>query len=159
MGKKNGHSPSETWIKTKLELARLLGISRPTLDAHTVLPGFPQVEARGWPLERCRAFTAVQINRREETRLLELELLKEQVAQAQMRTGREAGELLPIDWTKRVLAHQAICFRNIIQGSGLTDEQKDAMTNAVLAIDCEEFIRQMALEAGASNEQNENRNS
>ncbi len=150
MSQKNGNSQRQTWVKTKLELARLLGISRTTLDNYTLLPGFPARAANGhFPLEQCRAFVAGQLGRNEEKRALELQKLRDDVARGQLELMKASDEVMPIEFVSRVLAHQAISFRQIIQGSGLTDDQKEALTNAVLAIDTEKFIAEMFAEIGA----------
>jgi hypothetical protein len=150
MSAKNGHSQREKWIKTKLELSRILGISRPTLDTYSVMPGFPERAANGhFPLSKCREFVNAQLGRNEEKRALEIQRLRDDVARGQLDLMKAADEVMPIEWTKRVLAHQAISFRQIIQASGLTDEQKESLTSQVEQIDCEEFIRQLTLEAGA----------
>ena len=140
----------QDFVKTKLELARVLGVSRPTLDRWVVMPAFPPKEEQGWPVAHARMFAAIQQTRDDSVRKLEMDLLREQVAQAQMRTGREADELMPVEWVKRVLAHQAICFRQIIQGSGLSVEQMELLTTKVEAIDCDDFLSSLAEEALAS---------
>jgi hypothetical protein len=150
MSQKNGHSQREKWVKTKLELARLLGISRTTLDNYTLLPGFPARAANGhFPLEQCRAFVAGQTGRNEERRALELERLRDEVAIQRLELGRRTDELMPREWCEKTIAHLVIGFRRVIESSGLTDEQKETMYSGVEKIDCDEFIRQLAIEWGA----------
>jgi DNA-binding transcriptional MerR regulator len=150
MSQKNGHSQREKWVRTKLELARLLGVSRTTLDNYTLLPGFPARAANGhFPLEQCRAFVAGQLGRNEEKRSLELQKLRDDVARGQLELMKASDEVMPIEFVSRVLAHQAISFRQVIQNSDLTDDQKETLTNAVLAIDMDAFIASMFAEAGA----------
>jgi hypothetical protein len=151
MSAKNGLSQRETWIKTKLELSRILGISRPTLDTYSVMPGFPERAANGhFPLSKCREFVNAQLGRNEEKRALEIQRLRDEVARGQLDLMKAADEVMPVEFVSRVLAHQAISFRNIIQGSTLTDEQKQAMTDAVLGIDTKAFIAGMFAETRAS---------
>lgn len=145
--KKSGHSQ---WVKTKLELSRLLGISRTTLDNYTLLPGFPARAANGhFPLEQCRAFVAGQTGRNEERRTLELERLRDEVAIQRLELGRRTDELMPREWCEKTIAHLVIGFRRVIESSGLTAEQKETVYSGVEQIDCEEFIKQLGMEAGA----------
>jgi hypothetical protein len=148
MSRKNGHSSSEKrWIKTKLELARLLGISRTTLDNFTLLPGFPARAANGhFPLEECRAFVAGQLGRNEEKRALELQKLRDEVSRGQLELMKAAGEVVPLDWSRRIVAHMAISLRRIIQGASIDEAEKEKMTAAVEGIDVEGFIAQLARE-------------
>jgi hypothetical protein len=151
MSKKNGHSTSETWIKTKLELSRLLGISRPTLDAYSVDPNFPERAANGhFPLEKCRAFVVALTGRNEEKRTLELQKLRDEVSRGQLELMKAAGEVVPLAWSRRIVAHMAISMRNVIQGASIDDAEKERMTTAIEAIDVEEFIRQLAAESGST---------
>ena len=146
---KKAFSQRQKFVRTKLELSRLLGVARGTWDTYTTLPGCPQVEARGWPLEACRAFVAGQLGRNEERRALELQKLRDEVARGQIELMKKADEVMPVEWVEKVLDHLVISFRQIIQGSTLTDEQKETMTNAVLAIDMDKFIDALGRESGA----------
>jgi len=150
MSKKNGNSQRETWVKTKLELARLLGISRTTLDNYTLLPGFPARAANGhFPLEQCRAFVAGQLGRNEERRALELQKLRDDVARGQIELMK-ADEVMPIEWVTLVLDHLAVSVRNVIQRAPfLTEEEKEYLTNEVIAIDMVKFIDALGRESGA----------
>ena len=46
-----------------------------------------------------------QTGRNEEKRALELQKLRDDVARGQLELGREAAEVMPVEWTRRVLAH------------------------------------------------------
>ena len=81
----------ETWIKTKVELARLLKVSRTTLDGFITLEGFPAKRADGcWPLEQIRAFTAKRLGRDAEARRLKLTRLRLQVERSDRELDAEA---------------------------------------------------------------------
>jgi hypothetical protein len=150
MSQKNGNSQREKWVKTKLELARLLGISRTTLDNYTLLPGFPARAANGhFPLEQCRAFVAGQLGRNEEKRALELERLRDEVALGRLELGRRTDELMPREWCEKTMAHLVIGFRRVIESSGLTEEQKETMYSGIEKIDCDKFLADLAAEWGA----------
>lgn len=49
-----------TWIKTKTELAKQLGVSRPTIVDKHKRDGFPPETRFGWALELCQQWFAVQ---------------------------------------------------------------------------------------------------
>ena len=48
--------------------------------------------------------------------------------------------MMPVAMVSLALDHWAICARNIIQGSNLTDEQKESLTCAFEKINCKEFM-------------------
>jgi predicted DNA-binding transcriptional regulator AlpA len=50
------HRPPK--VRTKLELAKRIGIARSTLDRYLTMPGAPERKADGWPLEEVLAFIA-----------------------------------------------------------------------------------------------------
>lgn len=156
MSAKTGRPTSEKWISTKLELSRLLGISRPTLDTYSTLPGFPDRRQGdgAWPLEQCRAFVATQLNRSEEKRALELQKLRDEVARGQVALMKEAGELIPVQWSKMLFAHLMISTRNIIQGADIPEGEKSKMTSAIESVDADAFIAQLKLEGVPAGDRN-----
>jgi hypothetical protein len=137
---------SDAFARTKIELCQALEISRPTLDRYTVLPGFPEKADDGWPLDACRAFVSGQLHRREEYSRLELEKMRQEVSQAQMRTLREAERLMPREWSELLFAHLAVSARNVIQGADIPEEIKADMTAKIEALDASEFLAQLKLE-------------
>jgi hypothetical protein len=138
-------------ISTKVALAKHCGMSRQGLDVYLKMPGAPVARSNGfWDGDEVVAWVnSHSATNDDELERLKLQKLRNEVAQSELDLMKSSDEVMPIEFVSRVLAHQAICFRNIIQGSGLTDEQKETMTNAVLAIDTDKFIAEMFAEAGA----------
>src|SRR5258708_4277973 len=99
------------FAKAKSELAHILGITRRTLDAWLLEPDAPRRTKDGrYEIEHWREFAShrkVNMNADEASRLL-LQKLRNEVELGNLRLLKEAGELVPLEWTKMLLGHVAI---------------------------------------------------
>jgi len=145
MSKKNGHSTSETWVSTKLELARLLNISRTTLDNYSVLPGFPKKRADGcWPLERIRAFTAKRLGRDAEARSLKLTRLRLQVERSDRELMAEGEKYVAREALIDLVANCKRETLKIIRAFEMDAGAKAKMLAGIEAIDAEGFLAELS---------------
>lgn len=145
MSKKNGHSTSETWVSTKLELARLLNVSRTTLDNYSVLPGFPKKRADGaWPVERIRAFTAKRLGRDAEARSLKLQRLRLQVERSDRELEAEAGRYVAREPLIDLVQHMKRETLKIIRAFDMDAGAKVRILAGVEAIDAEGFLAELS---------------
>jgi len=142
-------------ISTKVALAKHCGMSRQGLDVYLKMAGAPVARSNGfWDGDEVVAWVnSHSVPSDDELERLKLQKLRNEVAQSEIDLMKSADEVMPIEWVEKVLDHLVISFRQIIQGSTLTDEQRVTMTNAVLAIDCGKFIDALGRDpgAGASN--------
>jgi len=139
----NGH------VETKAALARAIGVSRPTLYTWFNLPDAPLVTDGGHDVAAWEAFRDARLKKEpSESQELRLENLRLQVSLKQVQLMKLAGDLIPLEWAKGLVADHAIKVRHIIEGSGLTDEQKEWLTDKILALDPEEFIAGLRIQIG-----------
>jgi len=74
------------------------------------------------------------------TETLKLKKLRNEVAHSELILMKSADEVIPIEWVKLVLAHQAICFRRIIESLPIDESARISVAKQVTAIDCEDFL-------------------
>ncbi|MCE0483223.1 MAG: hypothetical protein LV479_03175 [Methylacidiphilales bacterium] len=134
----------ETWIKTKLELARLLKISRTTLDTFITLEGFPSKRADGaWPLEKIRSFTAKRLGRDEEARSLKLQRLRLQVERSDRELEAEAGKYVAREALFDLVANYKRETLKIVRAFGMDSDAKARILAGIDAIDAEAFLKEL----------------
>ena len=143
MSKRNGHFTSETWVKTKLQLAKHLGVSRTTLDNYSVLPGFPKKRADGcWPLEAIRAFTSKRLGRDAEARSLKLARLRLQVERSDRELEEEAGRYVPKEWLFGMVEHLKSETVKIIEGFVSDAGARERLIARIKPIDAAAFLKE-----------------
>ena len=144
MSKRNGHFTSETWVKTKLQLAKHLGVSRTTLDNYSVLPGFPKKRADGcWPLEAIRAFTSKRLGRDAEARSLKLAQLRLQVERSDRELEAEAGKYVAREPLIGLVEHMKRETLKIVRAFEMDARAKATIQARVEAIDAEAFLKEL----------------
>lgn len=137
------------FAKNKAELSRILDISRVTLDAWIELPDSPRTTSNGrYVVAEWRAFKA---NRNlnagiEETAELKLQKLRDEVARGQIAMLKEAGELVPVEWSKQLFAHLSISMRNVIMDSGIGEGEKLSLIAKIEKINADDYISQLRLQ-------------
>ena len=138
--------PTPRFVKTKAEMARLLDISRVTLDAWLKLSDSPRCRSDGrFPVDEWRAYKARKKmdDSIEETAELKLQKLRNEVAQSEVDLMKAAGELVPLEWSRQLFAHLAISIRNIVQGSELAEHDKLSLTEQIEKINADEYLSQL----------------
>jgi hypothetical protein len=73
---------------------------------------------------------------------LKRHLLKNGISAEQVAKLRAEGELILTEFASMTVAHFAISTRNAIQGSDLADGDKHTLTEQIVAIDADGFVRQ-----------------
>ena len=139
-------------ISTKVALAKHCGMSRQGLDVYLKMAGAPVARSNGfWDGDEVVAWVnSHSVPSDDELERLKLQKLRNEVAQSEIDLMKSADEVMPIEWVEKVLDHLAISFRNVIQRAPfLTEEERDYLTNRVLAIDMDKFIDALGRESGA----------
>ena len=80
---------------------------------------------------------------------LKRRLLENGIAMEQMSKMRAEGELILTEFASMTYEHFAISTRNVIQGSELSEADKDALTELIVAIDTDDFIEKQFAEMAA----------
>ena len=80
---------------------------------------------------------------------LKRRLLENGIAMEQMSKMRAEGELILTEFASMTYEHFAISTRNVIQGSELSEADKDALTELIVAIDTEAYIEKQFAEMAA----------
>lgn len=144
--------PDLTYAKNKAHLSRVIDISRVTLDAWLRLPNAPKPLSNGtYVISEWVKFKASRGQEQdkpiEEIAALKLRNLKQKVELDDIKILKLAGDLVPIEWAKQLVAHLAISARNVVQESDITPEQKLKITERLEKIDFENFLSQLRNQA------------
>lgn len=134
------------YAKNKAELARILDITRVTLDAWIKLPASPRTLSNGRRvIAEWRVFAAGRkIDRQSEEREeLKMQKLRDDSARSQMELMKEAGELFPIEWHLQIIEHYAISVRGIIEHAEIDEHEKLEIFAQVKAINCDEYLNRL----------------
>src|SRR5260370_22049310 len=91
----------KTHIKTKIQLAKTVGISRSTLDRYLTLPGAPHPTRKGWALDAVVHFVNEHASREEtalagndDLRALRAREIRLRCERAQLKLDDETGKLI-----------------------------------------------------------------
>ena len=141
------------WTKTKSELARILGVTRRTLDAWILLPEAPKQTGTAFDVTAWRDFASTRRpGKTSEGAELRLENVRLTVALNEAKLMKQAGDLIPVEWAKGLVADHAIKVRNIIQGSDLSETEKHDLTEQLIAISSDDFIAGLRAQIGEERE-------
>ena len=136
-----------TFVKSKTELAKRLGVTRVTLDRWLTLPGFPEKQAKGWPLEAAMAFTNRLRQEEAQEDELRLKKLRLEVEQGSAELTREADRYMPRAWVLALCEEISKRVIGIIQSTGsLSPEEKTRVIEEVEKIDCAGFLKQLEVD-------------
>jgi hypothetical protein len=151
--KKAAFTSENGQVETKAALARAIGVSRPTLYTWFNLPDAPLVTDGGHDVAAWEAFRDARLTKEpSESRELRLENLRLQVSLKQVQLMKLAGDLIPLEWAKGLVADHAIKVRNIIQGSDLSEAQKHDLTENILALNQDDYIDGLRAQIGEERE-------
>jgi len=137
-------------VSTQLSLCEILGIDRTTLQEWFKRPGAPprrkdnRYVVAEWEAYKLQTKAAQQRHLRSKTMDLKEQKLAMEVETQRIQLMKAAGELIPIEWTKKLLDHLILTIRTIIhEEAKLTPVQKEALTQSIEKIKCEYHLQQL----------------
>jgi hypothetical protein len=141
------------WCKNKSELARILGVTRRTLDAWILLPEAPKQTGTAFDVTAWRDFASTRRpGKTSEGAELRLENLRLTVALNEAKLMKQAGDLIPVEWAKGLVADHAIKTRNIILAAPIAQADRDSLIEQIAAISSDDFIAGLRAQIGEERE-------
>jgi hypothetical protein len=120
--------------KELFELAKLKTIEPPS--------------AKGYDL--CRTLLALFLAKQESDvgsmDALKMKNLKQKIELDDIKILREAGDLVPVDWAKQLVAHLAISVCAILRASDISSDDKKLLTDQIEAINFENYLSQLRIQ-------------
>jgi phage terminase Nu1 subunit (DNA packaging protein) len=152
--KKTGLPSENGHVETRAELAKILGISRPTLYTWSKLDGAPIPMPDGrHDVAAWKAFADARLNPEpSESQELRIENLRLQVSLKQVQLMKLAGDLVPLEWAKGLVADHAIKTRNIILAAPIAQADRDSLIEQLAAISSDNFIAGLRAQIGEERE-------
>lgn len=141
------------YARNRTELARYLDVDRNTIAAWIKLSESPKRKSDGRYVTT--DWLTFKANRRCQNETpsdsveLKIKKLRQEIELNDIKILREAGDLVPLEWAKNLVAHLAATTCGIFRDSGLDEGDKLSLIEKIEAINFENYLSQLRAQIAA----------